>query len=75
VVYPWERPLGARPSGDGTTTFRVWAPKPARVALRLRGEDHALTDEGFGVRSARVPAAAGDDYWFVGVPAPAKTEA
>src|ERR687886_827915 len=63
--YPWERPLGAVPGGDGTVEFRVWAPHPERVDVRVGGADHGLADEGYGVRSARVPAADGDDYVFV----------
>src|SRR5690242_8465084 len=63
--YPWERPLGAVPQGDGTVEFHVWAPRPDRVALRTGGTDHELSPEGFGVFAARVPAAAGDDYAFV----------
>src|SRR3954470_22827953 len=63
--YPWERALGAVPGDDGTVEFRVWAPHPERVDVRVGGADHALADEGFGVRCARVPAHAGDDYWFV----------
>jgi maltooligosyltrehalose trehalohydrolase len=63
--YPWERALGAVPGGDGTVEFRVWAPHPERVDVRVRGTDHELRSEGFGVRSARVEAAAGDDYVFV----------
>src|SRR3954464_9061825 len=63
--YPWERALGAVPGGDGTVEFRVWAPHAERVDVRVRGGDHELRAEGFGVRSARVPAAAGDDYVFV----------
>src|ERR687883_12096 len=63
--YPWERALGAVPLGDGTVEFRVWAPHPERVNVRVRGADHELRPEGYGVRSARVEAAAGDDYVFV----------
>jgi maltooligosyltrehalose trehalohydrolase len=63
--YPWERPLGAVPGGDGTVEFRVWAPSPERAHVRVRGGDHELKPEGYGVRSARVEAAAGDDYVFV----------
>src|SRR4051794_20750137 len=63
--YPWERPLGAVPRGDGTVEFRVWAPRPDRVALRAGGTEHELSPEGFGVFAARVPAAAGADYAFV----------
>jgi maltooligosyltrehalose trehalohydrolase len=63
--YPWERALGAVPGGDGTVEFRVWAPRAERVDVRVRGGDHELRSEGFGVRSARVEATAGDDYVFV----------
>ena len=38
--YPWERALGAVPGGDGTVEFRVWAPHPERVDVRVRGADH-----------------------------------
>ena len=63
--YPWERPLGARPLDDGSTEFRVWAPRAESVSLRLRGSDIALDDAGFGVYEVVAPARAGDDYWFV----------
>jgi maltooligosyltrehalose trehalohydrolase len=63
--YPWERRFGASVVGDGLVEFRAWAPTPARVAVRVRGAEHELADEGHGVRAARVGAAAGDDYWFV----------
>src|SRR3954453_17658296 len=63
--YPWERPLGAVPQGDGTVEFPVWAPHPARVDVRVGGADHELKPEGHGVRSARVQARARDDYAFV----------
>jgi maltooligosyltrehalose trehalohydrolase len=71
-AYPWERPLGATPVDDGHVEFRVWAPRPEHVAVRLRGEDHPLGDEGFDVLSARLPAGHGEDYEFVldGVPLP-----
>jgi maltooligosyltrehalose trehalohydrolase len=64
-AYPWERPLGATVLPRGLVEFRAWAPTPARVAVRVGGAEHELSDEGFGVRSARAPAAAGDDYWLV----------
>jgi maltooligosyltrehalose trehalohydrolase len=63
--YPWERPLGARVVGDGLVEFRVWAPRPEGVAVRVAGVEHELADEGHGVRSARVEARAGDDYVYV----------
>jgi maltooligosyltrehalose trehalohydrolase len=62
--YPWERALGAVPRGDGTVEFRVWAPRPERVAVRVGGEEHELRPEGFGVHALTVEASAGDDYAF-----------
>jgi maltooligosyltrehalose trehalohydrolase len=64
-TYPWERPLGVRPLGDGTLEARVWAPRAERVAIRIGGADHELADAGFGVREGTVPGRAGDDYRFV----------
>jgi maltooligosyltrehalose trehalohydrolase len=63
--FPWLRPLGARPLPDGTTEFRVWAPRPRSVALRIGGAEHPLTAEGRGVFAARVPAGEGADYAFL----------
>ena len=62
---PFERPLGARPIGDGTTAFRVWAPRAERIVLRAGGRDHELADAGLGVREAVLPVAAGEDYVYV----------
>ena len=70
--YPWERPLGASVIDDALVEFRAWAPAAQRVAVRVRGADHELADEGFGVRSARVAASAGDDYWPCSTAAPAR---
>src|SRR5215213_9492001 len=73
-VLPFERPLGARPSADATT-FRVWAPRPERIALRAGGSDHELADAGLGVHEVTLPLSAGPDYAFVidgvEIPAPA----
>jgi maltooligosyltrehalose trehalohydrolase len=65
VEYPWERPLGARITGACEVEFRVWAPRPKSVGLRVGGRDFALHDAGYGVHEAVVPAGAGDDYFFV----------
>jgi maltooligosyltrehalose trehalohydrolase len=65
AAYPWEQPLGAHPDGAGGVTFRAWAPRAERVAVRLRGEDHPLADEGFGVHAATLDAAHGDRYELV----------
>jgi maltooligosyltrehalose trehalohydrolase len=63
--FPWDRPLGARVVDDGVVEVRAWAPRARRVAVRVNGAEHDLADEGHAVLSARVPAAAGDDYWLV----------
>jgi maltooligosyltrehalose trehalohydrolase len=64
-VYPWERPLGARPVDDEHAEFRVWAPRAQNPVLRVNGADRALTDAGYGVYEAIVPAAPGDDYLYI----------
>src|SRR5437764_5947543 len=63
--YPWERRLGAVPLADGLTSFRVWAPRPETLALRLGegGHEVGLDDAGFGVFETTVDAAG--DYTFV----------
>jgi maltooligosyltrehalose trehalohydrolase len=64
-AYPWEQPLGATVLDDGTVEFRAWALEPERVAVRVGEREHELADEGHGIRCARVPARAGEDYWLV----------
>ena len=64
-TYPFERPLGAFPAGDGTARFRVWAPRHGDVRLRVGEREHALEDAGYGIREAAVEAAPGDDYAYV----------
>jgi maltooligosyltrehalose trehalohydrolase len=59
------RPLGARPLGDGRTEFRVWAPHPSSLALRVGDVELALEDEGDGFYGVVAPARAGDDYLFL----------
>jgi maltooligosyltrehalose trehalohydrolase len=65
MEYPFQRPLGAHPRADGGVDFRVWAPRPERVAVRLGRGDHRLEPVGYGVWEATLAAAPGDDYWFV----------
>jgi maltooligosyltrehalose trehalohydrolase len=64
-VLPWRQRLGATPHDDGTVEFRVWALRAEHVAVRLAGTDHGLEHEGLGIYTARLPGAAGDDYWYV----------
>jgi maltooligosyltrehalose trehalohydrolase len=63
--YPWERRLGARRVDDERAEFRVWAPRAENPVLRVAGAEHALTDAGYGVYAAIVPAAPGDDYAYI----------
>jgi maltooligosyltrehalose trehalohydrolase len=63
--YPWERPLGAWPRGDGRTEFRVWAPRAGSISLRVGGREVALEDAGYGVREVVTEATPGEDYVYV----------
>ncbi|HEV2768944.1 MAG TPA: alpha-amylase family glycosyl hydrolase, partial [Solirubrobacteraceae bacterium] len=65
AALPWEQPLGATPLEDGRTRFRVWAPRPHEVVLRVEGVDHELHEEGHGVLVADVEAGHGDSYAYV----------
>jgi maltooligosyltrehalose trehalohydrolase len=62
---PFERRLGAFPLGDGHAGFRVWAPLPERIALRVVGREHPLEPVGLGVYEAVVEADPGADYEYV----------
>src|SRR4051812_16920554 len=65
----WELCFGARPQGDGSTVFRVWAPRAERVGVKVLGDEprtFPLDEVGEGVFEARVPdVAAGADYFYV----------
>jgi maltooligosyltrehalose trehalohydrolase len=63
--YPFERRLGAFPLDQGTAEFRVWAPRPRRVTLRVDAREHPLEDAGHGIFEAVVDAAPGADYRYV----------
>ncbi|MCW3041397.1 MAG: treZ [Solirubrobacterales bacterium] len=65
TLLPFERPLGTTVLPDGRVRFRVWAPKPEAVGVRLATGDHALSDVGFGVWEAELEAEAGEDYWIL----------
>jgi maltooligosyltrehalose trehalohydrolase len=63
--YPWEHRLGAFPTSDGITEFRVWAPRAATLALRASGRLHHLDAAGFGIYEAHLPVSASEDYEYV----------
>src|ERR1700754_3644551 len=54
LPFPFERPLGAFPQRTGRTEFRVWAPNPETIALRVNGTDHPLEHAGYGIYEAAV---------------------
>jgi maltooligosyltrehalose trehalohydrolase len=64
-LLPFERRLGAFPTGDGRAEFRLWAPNRERVALRVGDREHELEGAGFGVLEAIVEARPGEDYAYV----------
>ena len=63
--YPWEAPLGAFPTPDGSTRFRVWAPRAGVLALDRDGARTPLEPAGHGIFEAEVPAAPGADYAYL----------
>jgi maltooligosyltrehalose trehalohydrolase len=65
TAYPFERRLGAFPLGDGRAEFRVWAPRPERIALTVDGREHALEHAGYGIHEAVLEARPGADYAYV----------
>jgi maltooligosyltrehalose trehalohydrolase len=63
--FPFERRLGAFPLLGGRAEFRVWAPRPDELRLRVGGREHLLEDAGFGIFEATVEASPGEDYVYV----------
>ncbi|HEX6185010.1 MAG TPA: malto-oligosyltrehalose trehalohydrolase [Pyrinomonadaceae bacterium] len=65
----WELGFGARPLGDGSTVFRVWAPHAESLVLKIPGDRPRSFTMGRargGVFEARVPGVgAGTDYFYV----------
>jgi maltooligosyltrehalose trehalohydrolase len=64
-MLPWQRTLGASPRKDGTTLFRVWAPRADSVQVRTGGADVALSGVGLDVYEGTAPVGPGADYRFV----------
>ena len=56
-------PFGAELDGD-TTRFRIWAPSVDTMVIELDGEPHAMTAEGEGWHTARLPARPGQSYLY-----------
>ena len=53
----WELRFGARPQADGSTLFRVWAPRAESLDVKVLGEEprtFPLEALGGGVFEARV---------------------
>jgi maltooligosyltrehalose trehalohydrolase len=65
MLLPPGTRLGAEPRPDGTVEFRVWAPTPERVELRIGGERHGLEPEGAGLFAATLRAMPGEDYAYL----------
>jgi maltooligosyltrehalose trehalohydrolase len=65
----WELRFGARPRADGSTVFRVWAPRVESLNVKVIGDGprtFPLEEVGGGVFEARVDGvAAGADYFYV----------
>jgi (1->4)-alpha-D-glucan 1-alpha-D-glucosylmutase len=53
------------PGDDGTTTFRVWAPKAGSIAVETGGSCFELSAAGAGLFEGRVPVGIGADYEYV----------
>ena len=63
--YPWEAPLGAFPTRDGATRFRVWAPRAGALALDSDGAQAPLQPLGHGIFEADLAVAPGAAYAYL----------
>jgi maltooligosyltrehalose trehalohydrolase len=65
----WELRFGARPQADGSSVFRVWAPRAESLAVKILGDEprtFPLEPAGGGVFETRAEGvAAGADYFYV----------
>jgi maltooligosyltrehalose trehalohydrolase len=65
----WELRFGARPQADGSTVFRVWAPRAESLAVKVLGDEprvFPLERAGGGVFEGRAEGVgAGADYFYV----------
>ncbi len=65
MSLPWQQPLGALAREDGTTLFRVWAPRADTVGVVSEDGETALHCVGLGVHEGVAEVGAGSDYSFV----------
>jgi maltooligosyltrehalose trehalohydrolase len=69
AVAAWELEFGARPMPDGSTRFRVWAPRAKSLSVKiLRDEEHTLPMErsdGDVFEAIAPETRAGADYFYV----------
>ena len=65
MTYPFQRPLGAAARPGGGVEFRVWAPRPERVTVRMGRTEHPLEPAGYGIWEGRLDTGPGADYRFV----------
>jgi maltooligosyltrehalose trehalohydrolase len=59
------RRLGAIPRSDGTTAFRVWAPRSTRVQVRIGAGAHELRPGEEGLFEGELRTPPGEDYVYV----------
>ncbi len=64
MIITRRQPVGAEPQPDGTTHFRVWAPKRSRVEILLESGAVALEREADGYFSCSAAAPPGSLYRF-----------
>lgn len=69
VAPVWELEFGARPLADGSTRFRVWAPRAASLSVKIYGDDERTVEmerSAGDVFEAIAPQTrAGADYRYV----------
>jgi maltooligosyltrehalose trehalohydrolase len=65
MTLPWRATLGASPRGDGSTCFRVWAPRAGSVEVSCGGDHLPLAEVDLGVHQGIAAVGAGAEYRFV----------
>jgi maltooligosyltrehalose trehalohydrolase len=65
MTLPWQETLGATPRADGSTAFRVWAPRASSLCVRSAIGETALDHAGLGVYEGIAELAPGEDYELI----------